>query len=82
MLIKGHLGRVVLSQPSLCTTALLRNLPLDHRDDECLLWAPSCRMTSKSEWQQTGGKLTVPEVMATFRSQRQVQTETGLLTNA
>lgn len=32
-------------------------------------------MTSKPEWQQTGGKLTVPEVMATFRSQRQVQTE-------
>jgi len=39
-------------------------------------------MASKPEWQQTGGKLTVPDVMATFRSQRQVQTATGLLTNA
>ena len=34
-------------------------------------------MTSKPEWWQTGGKLTVPGVRATFRSQRQVQTGCG-----
>ena len=31
-------GRVVLSQPSLCTTAPLRNLSLEHQEDEWLLW--------------------------------------------
>lgn len=35
------IGRVVRGQSSVYTTAPLRNLPLDCRDGECLLWARS-----------------------------------------
>lgn len=33
----GSNGRAVFSLPRLCATALLKNLPLHHRGDECLL---------------------------------------------
>lgn len=32
--------------PPFCTTAPFRNLPLEHRSDECLLWA-RCRHSTK-----------------------------------
>ena len=34
-------GRLVLGHPLRCTTAPLKNLPQGHRNDQCLLWAPS-----------------------------------------
>lgn len=36
--LKGNFGRVTLTQPLLCTATSIRNLPLEQRDGECLLW--------------------------------------------